>query len=98
MKALIKVYPINLHKGARTEMPDYVIENGEFYRTITHARGWSERPDYTLQADGMVCRTRHHPLGASETPDFRLHNKGRLYRTTNHPDGPSIMPVYEIRD
>ena len=94
----LKVYPASVSNKPDTAAPVYCIRDGGFYRTVDHALGWSEHPDYELKTDGRVYRTRFHPLGGGRHPDFYFKKDGALYRTDDHPEGPSTLPEFRITD
>ena len=85
------------HLGGSTE-PDYLLDEGQFFPTVDNPRGWSEKPDYELRADGKIYRCPHHPLGAGSLPDYEIGADGLLYRTAAHPDGPTDQPDYALSD
>jgi hypothetical protein len=94
-----KSLPIKVVPADDTPAPPvYLIRDGGFYRTVDHAQGWSEHPDYELKPDGQVYRTRFHPLGTSAHPDYRFKPDGALYRTGDHPEGSSTGPDFLVKD
>jgi hypothetical protein len=85
------------HLGSSTE-PDYILDGGKLFPTVSHPRGWSDAADYELKADGKIYRCRHHPLGAGIAPDYQIGADSLLYRTETHPDGNHPAPEYEVRE
>ncbi len=94
----LKVYQTGTHPQGASTVPVYIIEDGKFYHTVDHIKGWSELPDYKLKSDGLIYRTKFHPLGISETPAYRFQKDGLLYETSDHLKGVAILPMYEIKD
>lgn len=75
-----------------TELPVYTLTDGEFYRTVYHPQGWSDKPDYTLATDGQIYRTPYHPDGTGDSPDYHIQPDLALARSADHPDGkPGIV-------
>lgn len=70
-----------------TELPVYTLTDGDFFRTVYHPQGWSDKPDYTLADDGKIYRTPSHPDGTGDAPDYHIQPDLALTRSVTHPDG-----------
>lgn len=81
-----------------TELPVYTLEDGQFYRTVYHPQGWSDKPDYALAADGKIYRTLYHPDGVGESPDYNIQRDLALARCATHPDGKPGVVDYQLMD
>jgi len=79
-------------------IPEYTVVAGRFYRTVHHARGWSDTPDYEIRSDGLIYRCPTHPLGPGQHADYRIGPDCGLYRTACHPDGISDRPEYLLHE
>ncbi|MGD9369248.1 MAG: hypothetical protein PVH87_26305 [Desulfobacteraceae bacterium] len=97
-RAMYQVFRVPTHHLGPSDQPDYTVSEGLFYPTVSHPRGWSDRPNYELREDGRIYRSSHHPLGAGGEPDYEIGPDCLMYRTDQHPDGRSTLPEYEIRE
>jgi hypothetical protein len=81
----------------RTDVPEYIIRDGRFYRTVHHSSGWSDVADYEIRSDGKVyaLETTASPGGQFPVYEFR---EIMLYRTPAHPKGAGERPEYYIYD
>ena len=83
--------------SGKTEVPQYVIRDGRFYRTVHHPLGWSDVADYEIRSDGNV-----YPVAAegetSDQPAVYEFRQIMLYRTAAHPKGAAYRPDYYIFD
>lgn len=86
------------HRLVHSNPPDYTVVEGQFFPTVTHPRGWSDRPEYELRNDGKIYRSAQHPLGAGLQPDYEIREDCLLYRTPHHPDGSAPSAEYELRE
>ena len=93
-----KLFKNSKNPAFENKVPVYTINDGHFFRTINHPKGWTEHPDYSLGSDGKLYRTKHHWLGYSNLPDYEFRGNRQLYRTEHHPEGHSDIPEYEIKD
>ena len=53
---MYKIFRTPAHHLGRSTEPDYLLYEGKLYPTATHPRGWSEKADYELRADGKIYR------------------------------------------
>ena len=89
-----KLYRIGKEGLAEDQEPDYLINDGRFFRTTAHPSGWSDLPDYYLGDDGKV----YLETESSGVPAYEFREGGRLFRSSGHPDGPADEPEFELRD
>lgn len=95
---MYQVFRIIHHRLGQSRQPDYTVVEGRFFPTVSHPRGWSDRPEYELGADGKVYRSATHPLGAGDQPDYEIGPDCLLYRTQHHPDGGTASPDFELQE
>ncbi len=95
---MYQLYRVCNHRLGQTSQPDYIVNDGRFFPTITHPRGWSDQCEYELGRDGKIYRSAGHPLGAGSEPDYEIGPDCLVYRTVHHPDGSVSAPEYELRE
>jgi hypothetical protein len=95
---MIKLIPMNDGVSSEDGLPVYVLDDGKLRRTIHHALGWSELPDYELRENGKIYRTDHHLQGAGVDPDYEFRRDGCMYRTDTHPGGQQVHPEFRIAE
>jgi hypothetical protein len=93
-----KFFSVSNMSSGREGVPEYILRDGQVFRTAFHPRGWSEYPDYLFYPDGKFYRTRYHESGEGELPDYIIGPDKKLYRTDYHPKGYVDTPDFEIRD
>ncbi|MFN2359170.1 MAG: hypothetical protein ABR534_15685 [Desulfotignum sp.] len=94
----LKIFRLANVSSDQEQFPDYVLRDGQLFRTAFHPKGWSEHPDYSFNKDGKIYRTAHHEQGSGVDPDYIIGKDHKLYRTGYHPDGNVAASDFEIRD
>lgn len=94
----LKIFRVSTPTSLNNREPIYLVREGKFFRTVFHALGYSDQPDYDLGNDGRVYRTENHPQGFGRLPDYEFGRDMKLYRTPNHPDGEKTTPEFEMAD
>ena len=96
--ATYQVFRLAHDRLGHFHQPDYTVVESQFFPTVSHPRGWSDRPEYELGSDGKIYRSTAHPLGAGNLPDYEFGPDGLIYRTPHHPEGGAVSPEYALQD
>ena len=83
--------------SGRTDVPDYVIHDGRFYRTVHHPSGWSDTADYEIRGDGKIYAVGTGTDTGGQVPVYEF-REIMLSRTRAHPKGAGERPDYDIYD
>lgn len=95
---VMKIFKMTDQGGREGDAPVYVIQDGQFFRTVFHPVGWSEMPEYRFDYDGKIYRIDENTGNRADLPDYEFGRDMKIYRTQNHPGGRVNFPEYEVVD